>query len=127
MDVEMVFRDIDANGIVLHLFRASACHSGLSPGYPFGPKEKTRADPTVARPLERSAGSRSDPRHCREGCHPLAAVPSRLSGTKSHKTSGYRTYIITTRRMTSGGHRQVNGGGGGTKRIMASACVMRRE
>src|ERR1700720_4201198 len=88
MDVEMVFRDIDANSIVLHLFRASACHSGLSPGYPFGPKEKTRADPTVARPLERSAGSRSDPRHCREGCHPLAAVPSRLSGTKSHKTSG---------------------------------------
>src|SRR5580700_1760446 len=87
MDVEMVFRDIDANGIVLHLFRASACHSGLSPGYPFGPKEKARADPTVARPLERSAGSRSDPRHCREGCHPLAAVPSRLSGTKSHKTS----------------------------------------
>src|SRR5580700_10901153 len=86
MDVEMVFRDIDANGIVLHLFRASACHSGLSPGYPFGPKEKTRADPTVARPLERSAGSRSDPRHCREGCHP----------------SGYLTYIITTRRMTSG-------------------------
>src|ERR1700719_42357 len=87
MDVEMVFRDIDANGIVLHLFRASACHSGLFPGYPFRPKEKTRADPTVARPLERSAGPRSDPRRCREGCHPLAAVPSRLSGTKSHKTS----------------------------------------
>jgi hypothetical protein len=43
MDVEMVFRDIDADGIVLHLFRASACHSGLSPGYPFRPKEKTRA------------------------------------------------------------------------------------
>src|ERR1700719_3153262 len=64
MDVEMVFRDIHANGFVLHLFRASACHSGLSPGYPFRPKEKTRADPTVARPLERSAGSRSDPRRC---------------------------------------------------------------
>ena len=30
--VEMVFRHIDADGIVLHLFRASACHSGLSPG-----------------------------------------------------------------------------------------------
>ena len=41
--VEMVFRDIDADGIVVHLFRASACHSGLSPGYPFRPKEKTRA------------------------------------------------------------------------------------
>src|ERR1700722_14870895 len=103
MDVEMVFRDIDANGIVLHLFRASACHSGLSPVSPFRPKEKTRADPTVVRPLERSAGSRSDPRHCREGCHPLAAVPSRLSGTKSHKTSGYRTYITTARPITFGG------------------------
>jgi hypothetical protein len=43
MGVEMVFRHIDADGIVLHLFRASACHSGLSPGYPFRPKEKTRA------------------------------------------------------------------------------------
>ena len=43
MGVEMVFRHIDANGIVVHLFRASACHSGLSPGYPFRPKEKTRA------------------------------------------------------------------------------------
>jgi hypothetical protein len=41
--VEMVFRDIYADGIVVHLFRASACHSGLSPGYPFRPKEKTRA------------------------------------------------------------------------------------
>jgi hypothetical protein len=39
----MVFRHIDADGIVVHLFRASACHSGLSPGYPFRPKEKTRA------------------------------------------------------------------------------------
>jgi hypothetical protein len=43
MGVEMVFRHIDANGIVVHLFRASACYSGLSPGYPFRPKEKTRA------------------------------------------------------------------------------------
>ena len=43
MGVEMVFRHIDADGIVLHLFRASACHSGLSPGYPSRPKEKTRA------------------------------------------------------------------------------------
>src|SRR5271155_5135609 len=41
--VEMVFRHIDADGIVLHLSRASACHSGLSPRYPFRPKEKTRA------------------------------------------------------------------------------------
>jgi hypothetical protein len=41
--VEMVFRHIDADGIVLHLFRASACHSGLSPGYPFRPKEKASA------------------------------------------------------------------------------------
>ena len=43
MGVKMVFRDIDADGIVLHLFRAFACHSGLSPGYPSRPKEKTRA------------------------------------------------------------------------------------
>jgi hypothetical protein len=43
MDIEMVFRDIDADGIVLHLFRAFACHSGISPGYPYRPKEKTRA------------------------------------------------------------------------------------
>ena len=43
MSVEMVFRHIDADGIVLHLFRASACHSGLSPEYPYRPKEKTRA------------------------------------------------------------------------------------
>jgi hypothetical protein len=41
--VEMVFRHIDAEGIVFHLFLASACHLGLSPGYPFRPKEKTRA------------------------------------------------------------------------------------
>ena len=43
MSVEMVFRHINADGIVVHLFRASACHSGLSPGYPSRPKEKTRA------------------------------------------------------------------------------------
>jgi hypothetical protein len=43
MRVEMVFRDIDADGIVEHLFRAFACHSGLAPEYPCRPKEKTRA------------------------------------------------------------------------------------
>ena len=41
--VEMVFRHIDADGIILHLFRAFACHSGLAPEYPYRPKEKTRA------------------------------------------------------------------------------------
>ena len=41
--VEMGFRDVDADGVVLHLFHASACHSGLSPGHPSSPKEKTRA------------------------------------------------------------------------------------
>jgi hypothetical protein len=41
--VEMVFRHIDADGIVVHLFRAFACHSALSPGYPSRPKEKTSA------------------------------------------------------------------------------------
>jgi hypothetical protein len=43
MSVEMVFRDIDADGIVLHLFRAFACHLRLVPEYPCRPKEKTRA------------------------------------------------------------------------------------
>jgi hypothetical protein len=43
MGVEMVFRDIDADGVVLHLFRAFACHSGRFPEYPCRPKEKTRA------------------------------------------------------------------------------------
>ena len=37
MSVEMIFRDIDANSIVLHLFHAFACHSGLAPGYPCRP------------------------------------------------------------------------------------------
>jgi hypothetical protein len=44
MSVEMVFRDIDADGVVEHLFRAFACHSALAPEYQFRPKEKTRAD-----------------------------------------------------------------------------------
>src|SRR5580700_2987126 len=109
MDVEMVFRDIDANGIVLHLFRASACHSGLSPGYPFRPKEKTRADPTVARPLERSAGSRSDPRRCREGAtlsqrsllasaarkvirQARFSLPRRSSGVKAPFIAGWKPF-----------------------------------
>jgi hypothetical protein len=43
MSVEMIFRHIYADGIVLHLFRAFACHSGLAPEYPHRPKEKTRA------------------------------------------------------------------------------------
>jgi hypothetical protein len=43
MSVEVVFRDIDANGVVLHLFHAFACHSRLDPEYPCRPKEKTRA------------------------------------------------------------------------------------
>src|ERR1700716_3028245 len=43
VSIESVFRDIHADGIRDHLFRASACHSGLSPEYPSRPKEKTRA------------------------------------------------------------------------------------
>jgi hypothetical protein len=39
MGVEMVFRHIDADGVGVHLFRASACHSGLSPEYPSRPTE----------------------------------------------------------------------------------------
>src|SRR5208282_5742555 len=46
-----------------------------------------KSDRLLARPVKRSAHSRSDPRRCREGCHPLPAVPSRLIGVKSHKTS----------------------------------------
>jgi hypothetical protein len=43
VDVEKIFRDINANGRRIHLFRASACHSGQKPEYPSRPKEKTRA------------------------------------------------------------------------------------
>jgi hypothetical protein len=43
MSVEIVFQDIDADGVVLHLFRAFACHSGLAPGIPAGRQEETRA------------------------------------------------------------------------------------
>jgi hypothetical protein len=35
--------------------------------------------------------------------------------------------VVRERAYLIWGHRQVNGGDGGTKRIMASACVMRRE
>jgi uroporphyrinogen-III synthase len=49
MGVETVFRHIDADGIVLHLFRASACHSGLSPGYPVQAKGKDEGDLTLGR------------------------------------------------------------------------------
>ena len=43
MRVEKVFRDVDANGRRVHLFRAFACHAGRAPAYPSRPKEKTRA------------------------------------------------------------------------------------
>jgi hypothetical protein len=46
-------------------------------------KGKDEGDPTLTRPVKRSANSRSDPRRCREGCHPLPAVPSRLWREKS--------------------------------------------
>ena len=86
MGVEMVFRHIDADGIVLHLFRASACHSALSPGYPFRPKEKTRAiyssstrQTVSVLPIRPSPLMRGQP--------PSLSGPSRLLGAKSHKTS----------------------------------------
>ena len=47
---------------------------------------KDEGDPTLARPVRRSALSRSDPRRCREGCNPHPAVPSPRSSAKSHKT-----------------------------------------
>jgi len=43
MRVEKVFRDVDADGRRVHLFRAFACHAGRAPAYPSRPKEKTRA------------------------------------------------------------------------------------
>lgn len=43
VDIEKIFRDINANGRRIHLFRAFACHSGQKPEYPSRPKEKTRA------------------------------------------------------------------------------------
>ena len=50
----------------------------------------SRAHPSrrsaFARSVKRSANSRSVPRRCREGSHPLPAVPSRLLGAKRHKT-----------------------------------------
>jgi hypothetical protein len=49
MNIEVVFRDVNADGRRIHLFRASACFPrlclsfGAPPLYPFRPKEKTRA------------------------------------------------------------------------------------
>ena len=60
--VEMVFRHIDADGIVLHPFHASACHSARFPRVSVQAKGKDEGDPTLARPVKRSAYSRSDPR-----------------------------------------------------------------
>jgi hypothetical protein len=51
------------------------------------PASKDEGDPALARPIKRSAYSRSDPRRCRAGSHPLPAVPFRLLGAKSHKAS----------------------------------------
>jgi hypothetical protein len=42
MNIEVVFRDVNADGRRIHLFRASACHRA-PPLDPFRPKEKTRA------------------------------------------------------------------------------------
>ena len=39
--VGIVFGDVGADGAFSHLFRSHACHAGLAPAYPFGPKEKT--------------------------------------------------------------------------------------
>jgi hypothetical protein len=76
----MVLRDIDADGVVRQLFRAFACHSGLAAGYPCRPTGRDEGDPTLTRPVKRSASSRSIARRCREGCHPLRfllAAPAR--------------------------------------------------
>jgi hypothetical protein len=59
-------------------------------------KGKDEGDPTLARPVKRSANSRSVPHRCREGSHPLPAVPSPLRGAKSHKTSIFRSGCIVS-------------------------------
>jgi hypothetical protein len=46
---------------------------------------KDEGDPTLDRPVRRSALSRSDPRRCQEGCNPHPAVPSPRSSAKSHR------------------------------------------
>jgi hypothetical protein len=63
MSVEMVFQDTDADCVVLHLFRAFACHSGLAPGIRAGRQEERRAiqlklDPanSVRSPFSRAGG-----------------------------------------------------------------------
>jgi hypothetical protein len=86
MGVEMVFRHIDANGIVVHLFRASACHSGSPPGIRSGQrKRRGRSNSSSTRQTVSVLPIRPSP--LREGSHLLSAVPSRLLGAKSHKTS----------------------------------------
>ena len=62
MDIEVLFRDIDANGDfvtrlcyrVAHLFLSLACHAGLVPRYPFGPQGKERGDQTLTRSCQTS-------------------------------------------------------------------------
>jgi hypothetical protein len=77
----MVFRDIDADGVVLHLFRAFACHSRLAPGYPVQAEGKDEGGQRYPDPTRAAI----------EGRHPLPAVPSPRSSAKSHKTSIFRS------------------------------------
>jgi hypothetical protein len=62
VSVEMVFRNIDANGILRHLSLVLCLSSEAKLRYPFRTKEKDEGDPTLARPVKRSAFQRSDPR-----------------------------------------------------------------
>ena len=83
------------DGLSTHRRRWYRCSSfprlclsfGALPRVSVQAKGKDEGDPTLTRPVKRSANSRSVPRRCREGSHPLPAVPSPLRGAKSHKTS----------------------------------------
>jgi hypothetical protein len=87
MSVEMVFRDIDADGIVRHLSLVLCLSSAAKLRVSVQASRKDEGDQTLTRPVTRSAFHRSDPRRRREGWHPLPAVLSRPFGSESHKTS----------------------------------------
>ena len=59
--VEMIFRDIDADGIV-YSFPRLCLSFGALPRVSVQAKGKDEGDQTLTRPVKRSAVSRSDPR-----------------------------------------------------------------
>lgn len=51
ISVQRLFRDVDANGNLGHLFRASACHSGRNARVSVQAKGKDEGGQTLARPV----------------------------------------------------------------------------